>query len=63
MNSSNEKALSVKDVALLLNVTERTIYRLAQKNGLPGFKVAGTWRFMRRDLQVWVEEQKRSRAS
>uniref|UniRef100_UPI00404773CD helix-turn-helix domain-containing protein n=1 Tax=Rheinheimera sp. TaxID=1869214 RepID=UPI00404773CD len=63
MNSQNDKALSVKDVALLLNVTERTIYRLAQKNGLPGFKVAGTWRFMRRDIQVWVEEEKLSRTN
>jgi excisionase family DNA binding protein len=37
---------------------EKTIYRLIQKGELPGFKVAGSWRFKRADMEAWVERQK-----
>ena len=53
------QALTVRDVAAYLNVDEKTIYRLAQRGELPGFKVAGTWRFQSADLQRWIDQQKR----
>jgi excisionase family DNA binding protein len=34
--------MAVREVAGYLNVDEKTVYRLAQRGGLPGFKVAGT---------------------
>ncbi len=51
-------ALSVREVAALLSVDEKTVYRLAKKRELPGFKVAGTWRFKREDIDSWIERQK-----
>ena len=51
-------AMTVREVAAQLNVAEKTIYRLAQKGDLPGFKVAGAWRFRREDLDKWIEAQK-----
>jgi excisionase family DNA binding protein len=51
-------AMTVREVASHLNVAEKTIYRLAQKGDLPGFKVAGAWRFRREDLDKWIEAQK-----
>ncbi len=42
----------------LSSVDEKTIYRLAQQGKLPGFKVAGTWRFQLQDIQGWIDEQK-----
>jgi excisionase family DNA binding protein len=53
-----DQALTVKDVAVLLQVDEKTVYRLTQKGELPGFKVAGAWRFKRDDMDAWVERQK-----
>lgn len=50
--------LTVRDVAGYLNVDEKTVYRLAQRAELPGFKVAGTWRFKQADIEVWIEKQK-----
>ena len=52
-------AMTVRDVAQYLNVNEKTVYRLAQSGELPGFKVAGAWRFQRSDLDSWIREQKR----
>ncbi len=47
-----EPAMTVRDVAAFLNVDEKTIYRLVQKGDLPGFKVSGSWRFQRPDLEA-----------
>jgi len=59
MPPKTNQALTVRDVAAYLNVDEKTIYRLAQRGELPGFKVAGAWRFQSVDLQRWIERRKR----
>lgn len=51
-------AMTVRDVAAYLNVNEKTVYRLAQRKELPGFKVAGAWRFQRQDIDQWIQSQK-----
>lgn len=61
MVDKRTQALTVHDVALLLNVTDKTIYRLAQRSDLPGFKVAGAWRFLKSDIVTWVEQKKQGR--
>lgn len=53
-----EPAMTVREVASFLSVDEKTIYRLVQKGELPGFKVAGAWRFQRADLQRWIDVRK-----
>ena len=59
MPAKADQAMTVRDVAAYLNVDEKTIYRLAQRGDLPGFKVAGAWRFQSKDLQRWIEQRKR----
>lgn len=56
-------AMTVHDVAACLNVDEKTIYRLAQRGDLPGFKVAGAWRFQSVDLDRWIQAQKQRSAT
>jgi len=60
MPDTPEQAMTVRDVAGYLNVDEKTVYRLAQRGDLPGFKVAGAWRFKRSDLDNWIDLQKKS---
>ncbi|MBF4088804.1 helix-turn-helix domain-containing protein [Burkholderia pseudomallei] len=55
-----EEVLTIKDVAALLKVGEKTIYSMAQSGELPAFKVRGQWRFSRKDLDAWIELQKHS---
>ena len=54
-----DEVLKLKDVVALLKVSEKTIYSMAQAGELPAFKVRGQWRFSRKDLDAWIEEQKR----
>jgi excisionase family DNA binding protein len=53
----DEPILTIKEVAVYLKVTERTIYRLAGAKKIPAFKVGGTWRFSRSDLDQWIKQQ------
>ena len=57
---ASSPAMPVRDVAAYLNVNEKTVYRLAQRGELPGFKVAGAWRFQRSDLDHWIKTQKQA---
>ena len=60
---ASSETLTVRDVARHLKVDEKTVYRLTQRGSLPGFKVAGTWRFKRVDLEAWIESQKEAAAN
>lgn len=53
----DSEVLTIKEVAEYLKVNERTIYRLAANNELPGFRVGNAWRFKRSDIDTWVLKQ------
>lgn len=61
MTSSADEGeiLTLKQVADFLKVTERTIYRLAAAKKIPAFKVGGTWRFSRAELDQWIQRQQK----
>ena len=50
--------LTIREVAEYLRITEKTAYRLASEGKLPGFKVGGSWRFKKGELDGWIEKQK-----
>ena len=52
------EVMTISDVATFLKVNEKTIYRLVKAGRIPAFKVAGTWRFKKTDIDAWIEEQK-----
>ena len=50
-----DEILTIADVASYLRVTEKTLYGLAQRGDLPGFKVGGQWRFRRAAIDSWID--------
>jgi len=50
--------LSVRDVARMLNVSEKSIYRWIQQGQLPAYKVNEQYRFNRAELLEWANAQK-----
>lgn len=50
--------MTIQELAVYLKLTEKTAYRLAAEGKLPGFKVGGSWRFKKADLEEWIENQK-----
>ena len=57
INSIEGEILTIKQVAEYLKVTDRTIYKLAAAKKIPAFKVGGTWRFSRADIDSWIKLQ------
>jgi len=49
--------MTIGEVADYLKVTERTIYRLAGAKKIPAFKVGGSWRFSKADIEAWIRDQ------
>ncbi len=54
---AKQEILTIKELAEHLKVNERTIYRLASAKKIPAFKVGGSWRFSRPDIDIWIKQQ------
>ena len=50
------KILTIREVADLLKINEKTVYKLAADGKIPGFKVGGSWRFDRATITRWTEQ-------
>lgn len=57
MNESDGEILTLDEVAIYLKAGKKTVYRLAQQGLIPGFKLGGTWRFRRTELDRWIAAQ------
>ncbi|WP_457766284.1 helix-turn-helix domain-containing protein [Burkholderia ambifaria] len=54
MTDPESEILTLDEVAVYLKAGKRTVYRLAQKGEIPGFKLGGSWRFRRSELDRWI---------
>lgn len=54
MSDRPDEILTIDEVAAYLKAGKRTVYRLAAEGKLPAFKLGGTWRFRRSDLDEWI---------
>ena len=54
MNEPSDEILTIDEVAAYLKAGRRTVYRLAANGQIPAFKLGGTWRFRRSDLDEWI---------
>lgn len=50
--------LTVRDVAELLNVSEKSVYRWITDGNLPAYRVSGQYRFNRAELLEWATAKK-----
>ncbi|WP_018079268.1 methylation-associated defense system helix-turn-helix domain-containing protein MAD1 [Thiobacillus denitrificans] len=57
MTEADGEILTLDEVAAYLKAGKKTVYRLVQQGQLPGFKLGGTWRFRRTELDRWIAAQ------
>ena len=57
MANPEDEILTLDEVAAYLKAGKRTVYRLAAAKKIPAFKVGGTWRFSRADIDRWIKQQ------
>lgn len=49
--------LTIKELSEYLKLNEKTAYRLASEGKIPGFKVGGSWRFRRDEIEKLTKGQ------
>ena len=54
MSGKPDEILTIDEVAAYLKAGKRTVYRLAAAGTIPAFKLGGTWRFRRAELDQWI---------
>jgi excisionase family DNA binding protein len=57
-----DEVLTIKEVARMLKLAEKTVYAMANAGELPAFKVRGQWRLRRIELDQWIDAQPRGAA-
>lgn len=51
--------LTIRQLAEYLMVSEKTVYRMLDRNELPAVRVGAQWRFRRQDIDAWLTEEVR----
>jgi len=52
----DEPLLTIKEVAALLKMSDRTVYAMAKEGKLPGaVRLGGSWRIVRSKLFAWLD--------
>jgi len=54
MSDQPDELLLIEELAAHLTVGKCTTYRLAAEGTPPAFRLGGTWRFRRVDLDKWI---------
>ena len=49
--------MTARQVAVYLNVNERTVLKLVSEGALPGVKIGNQWRFRKAMLDAWLDDQ------
>jgi excisionase family DNA binding protein len=53
--------LSPADVAKLLGIKRSTVYELARVGRIPSLRIGRAVRFLRADLEAWIQDQRSDR--
>lgn len=57
IDTTQGEIFTIKKITDYLNVTERTIYRLATEKQLPIYKLGANLQFSRQDVDRWIKKQ------
>lgn len=52
-----DEILMIGELAGYLKLKEKTAYALLARGELPKFKVGGSWRFRRCDVEAWIDKK------
>jgi excisionase family DNA binding protein len=58
-----EEILTASQVAQLLQVHPRTVYKLVKQGSIPGKKFGGGWRFNKGDILLMISPHRSSRSA
>ncbi|MFQ6069850.1 MAG: helix-turn-helix domain-containing protein [Candidatus Aminicenantales bacterium] len=51
------EVMTIEECAEYLKISLSTLYKLAQKGKVPGFKLSGQWRFKKDLIDRWISDE------
>jgi excisionase family DNA binding protein len=54
---SDDRLLTLKELAAFLSVNERTLLKLVSEGEVPGVKIGSQWRFRKAMIDAWLDDQ------
>jgi excisionase family DNA binding protein len=54
---ADQEILTLEEVAAMLRISRRTLYRLARAGKIPSFRIGDDWRFRKDLIKRWIAEQ------
>src|SRR5260221_12260668 len=54
---SEDRLLTLKELAAYLSVNERTLLKLVSEGNIPGVKIGNQWRFRKAMIDTWLDDQ------
>lgn len=49
--------MTIRELATYLKMAEKTLYRLAAEGSVPSFKIGGSLRFRKSEIDKWIKKQ------
>lgn len=51
--------MTIRELAAYLKMAEKTLYRLAGEGSIPSFKIGGSLRFRKSEIDKWIKAQEK----
>ena len=58
-----ETLMTLEEVAAYLRLSKDTVYRMAQTGRIPASKVGTLWRFKKKNVDEWLDQNKANRVN
>ena len=57
MSTQSDQILTLEELAIYLKIPKSTLYKLVQEGRVPGQKLGKQWRFAKKAVDQWFEQQ------
>ena len=57
MNEHSDQVMTLEELSLYLKISKSTVYKLVQDGRIPGQKLGKQWRFGKKAIDEWLNNQ------
>ncbi|MDL1957206.1 MAG: helix-turn-helix domain-containing protein [Candidatus Desulfofervidus auxilii] len=58
MKEGFSEIMTLEETARYLKIGKSTLYKMARKGKIPAVKIANQWRFIKEDIDKWLQEMR-----
>jgi excisionase family DNA binding protein len=54
-----ERLMTLEEISDYLQISIHTLYKMAQQDRIPAFKITNKWRFRKSEIDSWIEKNRK----